>query len=302
VSEAAATLVCLSPGGIVEWVGKMAGNRWTADSIVAMIRKLAAARVDLSPTGIRESHSALFSAARSRSHFGSWRGAVEAAGLDYGGVKRCEQVWSRARVVRAIQRAADHGQDLLSGEFKRANKRLYSAACALRYFGGWRRAIEAAGLDYDQLRRDHFWSRARIIATIQDMHRRNLPLNWSAIQRSDPSLYRAARRRENFGSWRAAVEAAGMDLRRPRGTKQWTRQRIVEEIRQMHSSGVDLSQRNVMQTNGPLLAAAKSSRYFGTWRAAVEAAGVDYDTVRRRRGRRPGGRSDSAPEGRPRTT
>jgi len=86
-----------------------------------------------------------------------------------------------------------------------------------------------------------------------------------------------------------------MDLRRPRGTKQWTRQRIVEEIRQMHSSGVDLSQRNVMQVNG-------RGRYYGTWRAAVEAAGIDYDTVRRRRGRRPGGRSDGPPEGRPRTT
>ncbi|HQK96186.1 MAG TPA: hypothetical protein PLD23_22000, partial [Armatimonadota bacterium] len=65
VSEAAATLVYSSRGGIVEWVGDMAGNRWTADSIIAMIRKLAAARVDLSPTGVRESHSALFSAARS---------------------------------------------------------------------------------------------------------------------------------------------------------------------------------------------------------------------------------------------
>lgn len=302
MSDAAAAVVCSSPGGIVEWVGKMAGNRWTADSIVARIRKLAAARVDLSPTGVRESHSALFSAARSRSHFGSWRAAVEAAGLNYSQVKRCDQVWSRNRVIRAIQRAADQGQDLLSGEFKRTNKRLYSAACALRYFGGWRRAIEAAGLDYDQLRRDHFWSKTRIIATIQDMHRRGMPLNWSAIQRSDPSLYRAARRRENFGSWRAAVEAAGMDLRRPRGTKQWTRQRIVDEIRSMHARGIDLSQRNVMQVNGPLLAAAKSGRYYGTWRAAVEAAGIDYDTVRRRRGRRPGGRSDGPPEGRPRTT
>jgi hypothetical protein len=264
----------------------MAGNRWTGATIIAAIRELYEQDVDLSPTGIRVTHSALFSSARSRSHFGSWRAAVEAAGIDYDAVKRGEQVWSRDRIVRAIRDATARGEDLLSSSFKDRHKKLYSAACARRYFGGWRKAIEAAELSYDQIRSDHFWGRPKIMATIQEMARRGESLNWSAIEQSNPSLYRAARRKENFGSWQGALREAGVDFHRT-GAKQWTRERIVNEIRRLHRQGVDLSQKNIMDVNGPLLAAAKSGRYFGTWRAAVEAAGIDYTTVRRKRGRRP---------------
>jgi len=264
----------------------MAGNRWTGARIIEMIRQLSAEGADLSPTGIRVSHSALFSSARSRSHFGSWRAAIEAAGLDYGHIKRGEQVWTRDRIVQEVRRAVADGQDLLSGDFKRRNKKLYSAACARRYFGGWQRAIEAAGFRYGQMRQEHFWSKSKIIVTIQDMHRRGQPLNWSHVEEHNPSLYRAARRRENFGSWKSALRAAGVDLARRGGTNRWTEARIAEEIRKMHRRGIDLSQKNIQIVNGPLLAAAKSRRYFGTWRAAVQAAGIDYNTVRRKRGRR----------------
>jgi hypothetical protein len=263
----------------------MAGNKWTRENIVAMIRRLHAQHVDLSPTGIRRTHGALFSSARSPSHFGSWREAIRAAGLDYTQIKRGEQVWSRERIVRAIRLAHDEGQDLLSAEFKRANKQLYSAACARRYYGSWRRAIESAGLDYDLIRGSHFWSRERIIEAIHEIRASGASLNWSAVNRNHSGLYRAARRRENFGSWQAALRAAGVALEPKTIARQWTKRRIIEEIRKLHREGQDLSQKAVMASNGALLAAAKSPRYFGTWRRAVEAAGIQYETVRRRRGR-----------------
>jgi hypothetical protein len=263
----------------------MAGNKWTRDNIVAMIRHLHSQNVDLSPTGIRRTHGALFSSARSPSHFGSWREAIRAAGLDYGQIKRGEQVWSRERIVRAIRKAHEDGEDLLSAEFKRRSKQLYSAACARRYYGSWRRAIESAGLDYDQIRGSHFWSRERILEAIREIRDAGHSLNWSAVNRNHSGLYRAARRRENYGSWQAALEAAGVAGAPKTPVRQWTRRRITEEIRRLHREGQDLSQKAIMASHGALLAAAKSSRYFGTWRRAVEAAGVDYDTVRRRRGR-----------------
>lgn len=265
----------------------MAGNRWTAEKIIATIRELHEQGVDLSPTGIRKTHSALFSAARSKSHFGSWRTAIQRAGLDYSKIKRGEQVWSRQKIVRALQRAYEQGEDLLSSRFKQRNKKLYSAACARRYFGSWRKAIEAAGLAYHRIRGQHFWSREKIVATIRELHRQGHRLCWSAVNQDYPSLYRAARRRENFGSWKMALRAAGVGTAEPAGGTQWTTKRIIEEIRRLHRSGEDLSQKAVIRRHGALLAAAKSVRYFGTWRAAVEAAGIDYNSVRRRRGRVP---------------
>ncbi len=263
----------------------MAGNRWTAEKIIAEIRRLYEQGVDLSPTGIRKTHSALFSSARSKSHFGSWRAAIKKAGLDYSKIKRGEQVWSKEKIIRELVSAYERGEDLLSADFKQRHKKLYSAACAKRYFGSWRKAIEAAGLDYQKIRGQHFWSKEKIIQTIRELKRQGHPLNWSAINKDCPSLYRAARRKENFGSWKKALRAAGVDVALPAGGKQWTTKRIIEEIRRLHRMGEDLSQKAVMRKHGALLAAAKSVRYFGTWRAAVEAAGIDYNSVRRRRGR-----------------
>ncbi len=189
----------------------MAKPKWNAETIVGIIRELHERGVDLSPTGIRKTHGPLFSSARSKSHFGSWRGAVEAAGIDYSTVKRGEQVWSPARIIRGIRAAYERGEDLLSVSFKNRNKKLYSAACAKRYFGSWRKALIAAGLDYDKMRGEHFWSPQRIIRKIRELHAAGQPLNWSRIDKTCPSLYRAARRKENFGSWRSALRAAGVD-------------------------------------------------------------------------------------------
>ena len=53
----------------------MPGRVWTQEKLVGKIKELAAEGVDLSPTSIQKTHSALFSSARSRSHFGNWRDA-----------------------------------------------------------------------------------------------------------------------------------------------------------------------------------------------------------------------------------
>ncbi len=188
----------------------MPGHVWTREKLVETIRELHAAGVDLSPTAIQHTHSAMFSSARSRSHFGTWRAAVEAAGLDYDGIKRVRQRWSRDGILQQIRTHHNNGDDLLDPDFKTAHRDLYLAASAHRYFGSWRRAITAAGLDHETMRESRIWTRARIIRTIQEMAAQNRPLSWGFIEVSCPGIYRAARRREHFGSWHAALVAAGV--------------------------------------------------------------------------------------------
>ena len=183
---------------------------WTRDKLIETIRNLHAQDVDLSPTAIQQTHSALFASARSRSHFGSWRAAIEAAGLSYEEIKRLKQRWSHDEIVKQIQEHHRKGSDLLDPKFKIKNRNLYLAACAHRYFGSWRRAIQAAGLDHESLREGHVWTRRKILDTIQDMAKRGEALNWAHIEEHCPGIYRAARRRENFGSWHHALLAAGI--------------------------------------------------------------------------------------------
>ena len=258
---------------------------WTDELIVETIRALHRAGVDLSPTSVRRTHPALFSAARSKSHFGSWRAAVEAAGLDYESIKRHSSPWTTEEVIRALREAYERGEDLLSSDFKRRYKSLYTAARSKRCFGSWREALKAAGLDYEELKGRRFWTKRRIIERIRELHAQGIPLNWSTVDKISPGLYRAARRKENFGSWRGALEAAGVEPQPARATESWSKEKIVRTIRELFERGEDLSQKSVAQKYPALLAAAKSRRYFGSWGEAVRAAGIDYESVKRKRGR-----------------
>lgn len=86
------------------------------------------------------------------------------------------------------------------------NPTLYGAAN--RYFGSWRKAVEAAGFDYSKVTQNQspgFWTRDQIIKEIQ-----STPFKHSSVVRKNqPKLYSAALR--IFGSWGAAVTAAGYD-------------------------------------------------------------------------------------------
>lgn len=195
----------------------MPGRVWTKKKLVAEIKRLYDEDVDLSPTAIQKSHSALFSSARSRSHFGSWRAAIEAAGLDYDDLKRIKQRWNREEILMRIREMHAQGHDLLDPRFKIRNRSLYLAACAHRYFGSWRRAVQAAGLDHETMRESRVWTRTRILRTIQQLAQEGKPLGWAYIEEHEPGIYRAARRKENFGSWAGALQAAGIEQTPLRG-------------------------------------------------------------------------------------
>lgn len=189
----------------------MPGRVWTKDKLIEEIQKLHGEGVDLSPTSIQRTHSALFSSARSGSHFGSWRSAMEAAGFDYDDFKRVKQRWTREEILTRIREMSAQGHDLLDPRFKTRNRSLYLAACAHRYFGSWRRAVEAAGLDHERMREGRVWTQTRILRTIQEIAAEGKPLGWAYIEEHEPGIYRAARRKENFGSWASALQAAGVD-------------------------------------------------------------------------------------------
>ena len=188
----------------------MPGRVWTREKLVGEIKKLHEQGVDLSPTAIQETNGALFSSARSRSHFGNWRDAIEAAGLDYEDIKRTKQRWSRDEILAQIRLHHENGEDLLDPQFKLRERGLYLAACAHRYFGSWRRAVTAAGIDHETLREKRIWTRARILRCIQSLAADGKPVGWAYVEQHCPGIYRAARRKENFVSWHEALLAAGV--------------------------------------------------------------------------------------------
>jgi hypothetical protein len=124
------------------------------------------------------------------------------------------------------------------------------------------------------------WNKEAIAGEILRRYQAGQDLSYSALSREYLPLLRAAT--SYFGSWRAAIEFVGLDYEQIRRYKVWTKERIVERIRQLHGQGEDLSWNHVSRRLDPALAAAATKKcHFGSWQAALEQAGLDYEQIRR---------------------
>ncbi len=128
------------------------------------------------------------------------------------------------------------------------------------------------------------WTAQRIIQEIQDLHAAGESLTTTNLRHLGyGGMVTAAYHNELFGSWRAAVRAAGLDYRQvAHRRRQWTKARIIARIQQLHAQHQDISYRGIKLTQQYLLKAARRPENFGSWQAAVEAAGIDYDEVGRK--------------------
>ncbi len=148
-------------------------------------------------------------------HFGTWRNALRAAGLDttssYGIVRFpdaesvCEDIRRRQRDGQAIGYKAMRQPGI-------GDKRLFVVACEL--FGAWENAIKAAGLDYSTIRqrkRFPYRTKAAVIRELRARRDRQEPLTTNGVRRGkyrDVALMESALKL--FGKWSAAKRAAGV--------------------------------------------------------------------------------------------
>lgn len=130
------------------------------------------------------------------------------------------------------------------------------------------------------------WTDELVIEAIRSRYAAGLPLNYQAVVQDDEKLAGAARR--HFGSWDAALAAAGHDpaaIRRPRGDAvprgTWTPEVIIEQIQADVTAGLEISA-HAAQKRSPSLV-ARGQQLFGSWEAAVTEAGYDYEAVRKTR-------------------
>src|SRR5687768_18461982 len=63
------------------------------------------------------------------------------------------------------------------------------------------------------------------------------------------------------------------------GLRKWSTESIADEIRRMHKAGEDLNYATIAQNHVALLRAA--TRYFGSWKLAVEESGIGYENIRK---------------------
>jgi len=235
----------------------VAAKKWDKEKVIAAIHELQRQGVPL--TSVWREDQSLWSAAHT--YLGNWRKALLAAGVSG---FRPHVKWSRESVLNAIR--TRHRQGSLSTTWKE-ERGLYGAA-KLR-FGSWRKALSAAGIE-TKLGPPCKWSKEIIVERIRERHRRGLPL--TGMRNHDDRLHAAALR--HFGTWNKAIDAAEVPIRL---RKSWTRESVIGAIRFRHSKGLPLT--NVVKHDPTLSSAAYS--YFGCWRDAMLAAGLDPGPRRR---------------------
>jgi hypothetical protein len=181
-------------------------RRWSKDSIIQEIQQLSSQGVDLSFRAMALSqHNAMVYAAIRPKYFGNWRTALEAAGLASEEIYRYRS-WEQDGILEEIRRLQAEGVDLSSKAMDESSNRLI--ATARRRFGNWGRALESAGIDYDDVRRRKRWTRENLVEGILDLKRQGVKLITPEVKRANPSLFAAACKKHFYGTWKKALKAA----------------------------------------------------------------------------------------------
>jgi hypothetical protein len=117
------------------------------------------------------------------------------------------------------------------------------------------------------------WTKAKVLKNIRQARRQRLILNSGEARNSMGRLYRAAVR--HFGSWKNALEEAGIryDTVARRGPfESWSVERVVREILDLKTKGVERNYSYLQAHHAKLYAAARNC--FGSWAEALRIAGA----------------------------
>ncbi len=233
-------------------------QRWSKDKVIERLRALGS---KYPGENIRNIDSNLAHAAARR--FGSLGKAIEAAGIE-----PPRRRWTEDRIISAIQ------ERYIAGEPQHIEGLgdIPLAQAAKRRFGSWAAAVEAAGLaDRIVVRKPlRYWTAEDVIAEIQKWHAEGHA--FKDVWTQHAALVNAARR--HFPTWRAAMKAAGFEC----GRRNWDQPTIIREIQQRYRSGKSLTSDHPDNIN----LAAASIRYFGSWTAAKQSAGVPTKQTQRK--------------------
>jgi len=189
--------------------------RWNKETIASEIRAMKDAGAELNYGAVQDHNLRLLRAATR--YFGSWKAAVEFAGLKYADIRRY-RVWSKKTILDEIKRYHDQGADLSWRHVSTTlDPPLAAAAIRTQRFGSWANALQAAGIAYDEVRRHRSWTPELVLKELKQLYQAGESLRVSDVAKTRPALVAAARRR--FESWYDAVDEAGIDVNQIRKRK-----------------------------------------------------------------------------------
>jgi hypothetical protein len=242
---------------------------WDKVRILQELRRLHRAGARLSYSHLARHKQSLLSAAAY--HFGSYRNAIERAGIDYAELSLRPR-WTKQKIIQLLKQARRKNIPLHWSAVTKGKSELAKAAFAAiqpRLFGRWDRALHAAGLDADEVLMYRNWDRNSIVFDLKLRAADDEPLNSGAVQRDDPGLHAAAVR--YFGNYYDALRAARIDPEKHRQRRRWNKSNVISSLKRYAKKG-KTSDTEVRRADVALYGAAV--RLFGSFTKARKMAGI----------------------------
>jgi 5-methylcytosine-specific restriction endonuclease McrA len=252
-------------GGALEKCGfspSTGGIRYSDSELISELNRLAD-ELERTPTAHHMTKLGKFSVDVYQSRFGSWNGAIEAAGLE----PNVEISIPREDLLQELQSLSNRlGRSPTREEL--ASMSTYSAEPYKREFGSWNDALRAADLPVvkrDRLAEDELLGEVRRVAN--ELGETPSVTQMETLGQIYPSVYI-----KRFGSWNDAIEAAGLDpTPQPSRIKKET---LLTELQNVIDSIDDVPTAEEFETyseysRGPYL------REFGSWNEAIRALGYE---------------------------
>ncbi len=124
--------------------------------------------------------------------------------------------WDETTIIKRILMLSELDEDLSCSHIKEIDSALVGAA--ISYFGNWSAALDAAGLDHEQIRiksimkrseKVRKWSINKVLEEIREVVKTEDDLSYAYMKEKHSSLVAAA---SNYiGSWKKALEMCGYD-------------------------------------------------------------------------------------------
>ncbi len=246
--------------------------------IIQRIRTLHRAGTPLNISAVKRHHPDLLRQVMTLKHFRGWRKAVEAAGLSYHELH-----------IELL----DHCTCALCGEemlvltsHLRTKHGVTEEEYLLRYPDESTMADQMRAEKTVALRRpphwEPVWSREYLIDYLIYKHERGEDLSPWKFYKTEPVVH--ASMKKYFGSYQAALDAAGIDYQQTRLidlTEEWTPAKVLDRIRTLHRKKPLTSTGDIRRRDSRLY--DRCHRYFGGVVPAVEAAGIPYVLLTARR-------------------
>lgn len=252
---------------------KVWSEKWSKEKIIEGINQLNKNGFPLNYQFVRDHNRDLLAAAVQKKYFGSWKNAIEQAGLDYISVRKNKYLLSKKAVIEEIKNRAKNGN--LSGLYlggNTKNKRLYHSA--RKHFGSMKNAVESAGLKKDSYRVTKEWSRDLIIDALKEHSKNGKHLSYSNLRKIDKTLIAAIDSGVYFKGLVEARKVAKVENNAPK-REYWSKDKVIKRLQLLHTKGIRLTKENIYQNDSRLASAIDRRTYFKTLSDAKRSAGFE---------------------------